>query len=163
MTPPDAPRGPGLPGSLGERMEADHRRLDELWDRASEAWPRDPAQARGGFTEFRDGLLRHIRAEEEVLFPFFEANAGPSARELLDRLRDEHRSIRAALSRLLESVDAGEADLTAAETDLQDALWSHNAREEGQLYPWFGAERAGAESEPVALEIERRLASNGRG
>lgn len=137
-TPPDPllpNRSP--PGQLGAFLEHDHDRLDDLWDRATSTWPSDQVAARQLSEEFRVGLLRHIRAEEEVLFPFYNARSAPSVHHLTDLLHAEHREIMAALARLMAVVNGGAQDLEEAETVLGNVLWAHNTREEGLLYPWF--------------------------
>ncbi|MDE1821808.1 MAG: hemerythrin domain-containing protein [Euryarchaeota archaeon] len=137
-TPADPPLpSPSPAGQLGSFLEEDHDRLDALWVRATLAWPRDQVEARQLFEEFRIGLLRHIRVEEEVLFPFYNARSSPSSRHLTDLLHAEHREIMAALARLMAVVNGGPQDLEEAETVLRNVLWAHNAREEGLLYPWF--------------------------
>jgi regulator of cell morphogenesis and NO signaling len=122
---------------LGKRMEQDHGRLDDLWEQAKQSWPEDRVGATSLFQAFRTGLLRHIQAEEELLFPFFEGRSEPSAKHMTDLLREEHEQIRAELDALLKKVESGRPDLEPEDTRLRNVLWAHNTREEGLLYPWF--------------------------
>ncbi len=122
---------------LGRRMESDHERLDELWDTGLAKWSSERPQATVLLREFRDGLLRHIQVEEDLLFPYFEARGGPGERPLVGLLLDEHKEIRAMLQRFMEQVERGTPSLEDAGTALRNVLWAHNTREEGLLYPWF--------------------------
>ena len=144
--------------ALGEALEQDHRRLDDLWEMATREWREDPQRSRAHFRSFSRGLRTHIQAEEDVLFPFFEEHGGEGAPRLTGLLREEHGRIREALSALLRKVEEGASDLDAESTALQDALWAHNAREEGQLYPWFDAHATRGAAKKVSNEIISRLA-----
>jgi len=127
-------------------MEADHGRLDDLWEQATRTWPQNRAGAKVLFLSFRDGLLRHIQAEEEVMFPLFEAHGDAAARRFTNLLREEHDQIRSALNALVKKIEAGSGDVELEEAVLRDVLWSHNAREEGLLYPSFNDAPAVAEN-----------------
>lgn len=133
----------GLP--LGAWMEADHIRLDALWERATELRGAAPAEALVLLREFAVGLRRHIDVEEAVLFPYYEArNPEPTAR-LTDVLREEHRRIRTALDTLLDRAAGAVTEYGVAEVTLRNVLWAHNAREEGLLYPWLNQPESGAD------------------
>lgn len=121
-------------------LQADHRRLDALMnDCKALVQAGDTKAAAARFEEFRQGLMRHIKIEEGLLFPEFEAAMG------LDRsggptgvMRSEH----AEIIRMLELVrelfaeprpDAEEFErLRSALTGL---LHEHNGKEERILYP----------------------------
>lgn len=88
--------------SIARFLTEDHRRLEQLLDRAG---------LRGGeidsvpYEEFRAGLLRHIGMEEKILFPAIQrAQQGqadsvlvPPLGSLLARLRLEHGALAALL------------------------------------------------------------------
>ena len=85
-------------GSLREVNEAlswDHDRLDDLESRAFKARERgDFSEAKALYAVFAFGLRRHIRFEEEILFPEFESRLGlSSAMGPSAVMRDEHREI----------------------------------------------------------------------
>ncbi len=130
---------------LGERMERDHDRLNDLWDEARRLWPEDRGRSTPLFEAFRTGLLHHIREEEEFMFPLYESRNAASAKYLTDFLREEHDQIRSELESLLRKVLAGVADLEPENTRLTNVLWAHNTREEGLLYPWFDEDRTEGE------------------
>ena len=122
---------------LTEAMGWDHDRLDDLATRAFAARAAGrPENAGLIWHAFGAGLRRHIRFEEDVLFPLFEgktgapADAGPTA-----VMRDEHR----AIERLLEAIGAaiGQPDpgADALRAELVSLLRGHNEKEELVLYP----------------------------
>ena len=144
--------------SLGELLEADHARLDDLWDRATSGWKDEPDRSAALFREFSDGLLRHIQVEEDLLFPFYADRGEPAGRQFVQFLVEEHGEIRSALSALLRKVEGRASDVVDEETVLRNVLWAHNTREEGLLYPWFDAERSVGTARSLADEIRTRLA-----
>jgi hemerythrin-like domain-containing protein len=167
-------RGPGETGGarktmpsegsgVGLRMQADHDRLDGLWDRAAELRSGDPRGSERLLREFAAGLERHIALEEELLFPYFEERSEPSGKQLAALLREEHRTIREALAALLAEVDAHAADLRSAETALRNALWAHNALEEGKLYPWFDLRAEDGQDPGLAERVRARLEATDAG
>jgi iron-sulfur cluster repair protein YtfE (RIC family) len=134
----------------------DHDRLDGLLDRATRhVWEAQWLDASQAFGEFERGLDRHIRVEEEVLFPLFEARTGivggPTA-----VLRAEHREIRQGLALMRRGVDA--EDPRAFEEGLaflRSVLPAHNAKEEHILYPTVDRVLAPKEREAVAARLRR--------
>jgi iron-sulfur cluster repair protein YtfE (RIC family) len=85
--------------------------------------------------EFERGLTRHMRLEEDVLFPLFEARAGlvdgPTA-----ALRAEHREIERAAALLREGLDRHDADaFHDGLSFLRATLQGHNSKEEHILFP----------------------------
>lgn len=118
-----APRG------VAEFLQADHRRLDSLFEQ-------------GRFSEFRVGLDRHIRIEEEILFPVFDERAGmPGPTQVM---RHEHTEIR----RLLPA-------LPASGRELRHVLAQHNVKEESILYPTCDNVVEAAERETLVQEMQR--------
>ncbi len=122
---------------VNEALAWDHDRLDALEGRAFELRAAgDCAQAREAFAAFAHGLRRHIRFEEELVFPEFEvrsgvpADAGPTA-----VMRIEHRQI----LELLAAIEASIGDPLAAperfRVALHEVLTGHNQKEEQVLYP----------------------------
>ena len=128
-----------------EYLAWDHDRLDELVAEVTAAarpgkW-RDAAKR---FAEFRHGLLRHIRMEEDLLFPLFEKRTGlPRDEGPTAVMREEHGEIQALLGeigKIVERGSEGHADESrrALERPLRallDLLVEHNLKEEQVLYP----------------------------
>lgn len=81
-------------GPIARFLAADHRRLEELLERA--------AAPPGGidaalFEQFRAGLLRHIAMEEKVLLPAARRARGGAPLEIAPQLRLDHGAIAALL------------------------------------------------------------------
>jgi iron-sulfur cluster repair protein YtfE (RIC family) len=141
-------------GFVGELLGADHGRLDfVLADAKRLLAAGDVAGATLRFAAFRDGLERHIAAEEEVLFPAFESStsvAGP-----IHVMRAEHAELRRLIaevaSRLERGGDGGHATPLAA---LTARIFAHNGKEERILYP--AMDRVGLAA-CVREELRRRM------
>ena len=122
--------------SVTRYLSWDHDRLDGLLDEATRRVEAgDLAEARSIFTAFDGGLRRHIRLEEELLFPLFEARTGmrhgPTA-----VMRTEHRAIETELARMAHGLEAGDSsDYATGLANLYCVLGPHNVKEEQVLYP----------------------------
>ena len=123
--------------SISARFSADHARLQNLWNRCIEGIHAcDPETVSKNFTEFEAGLRRHIKAEEDVLFPAFERASGMADRGPTTVMRMEHREIESMLDSLGERVRARDcATLYGQHVGPSTLFKSHDAKEEGVLYP----------------------------
>ena len=127
-------------GTISEVLVHDHRRLEELRDRAGRALRTgNSGEAAGVFAQFDKGLRHHIRVEEELLFPALEREGGlrrdfgPTGVMIA-----EHRTIEGLLERLAREFSgaAGTESAGAAAMDqLTAILEAHDAKEEMVLYP----------------------------
>jgi regulator of cell morphogenesis and NO signaling len=134
-----------------EVLAWDHDRLDALDKAAFDALGSgDLATARELFTHFFRGLDRHIRFEEEILFPALEERAGfrPEAGPTAV-MRAEHVEIRACLAGISAALDGGGAGAAAIRSRMLSVLGGHNLKEEQILYPL--ADRALGKPEADAL------------
>ena len=87
--------------SIADFLGADHRRLGELWkDFLQEMKACDLGRLRSRLAEYLVGLRHHIRVEEEIFFPAFEARSGMHGAGPTAVMRHEHREIEAILERL---------------------------------------------------------------
>ncbi len=128
----------GSPREILESLAWDHDRLDALEQLAfSHVASGNSALATEVFSKFAFGLDRHIRFEEELLFPAFEdaacipAHAGPTA-----VMRSEHIEIRSLLRLIGEAIPRGSSpDLDRMRSRFHDVLGVHNEKEEQMLYP----------------------------
>lgn len=114
----------------------DHRAIDKLWaevEGAVEAG--DDGRAKACFTTFRDTMLRHLKMEEEVLFPAFEQATGMRGGPT-QVMRMEHEQMRGLLSQMSGLADAGDLSEVVDQGDtLLMLIQQHNSKEEGILYP----------------------------
>lgn len=114
----------------------DHRRCDSTWGELEEHVTRgDDAAAQKSWKAFHDQLLLHLKMEEEVLFPAFEAatgmTGGPTA-----VMRHEHVQMRRLLEHMAGAANGGDLQRVLDQGDtLLMLIQQHNAKEEAMLYP----------------------------
>ncbi len=134
-------------------LELHHRRLDEMLDRVEmDVEIGDWSEARTGFARFQVELEEHMRIEEEMIFPSFEAftrsPGGPTA-----VMRAEHDQIRQVLT-VLEGFLGDEQPIDEATLALEALLSVHNDKEERVIYPMF--EQHAPPEACAALKLELR-------
>lgn len=109
-----------MTGPIERELTADHRRLEQLLERAvADAACFDHA----AFEQFRAGLLRHIGIEEKILLPDARRRRGGEPLLVARALRIDH----AALASLL--VPTPDAALVS---EIRSVLATHNGLEEGE-------------------------------
>jgi len=134
-------RAPGsAPGrGVSEYMAWDHDRLDAILVQTADALKGGRQdEGRHLFGEFRTGLLRHIRMEEEILFPAFELATGMLQGGPTAVMRMEHREIERILESMREYLGNPEITFEGFERlrqSLLAVLADHNAKEEHVVYP----------------------------
>ncbi len=113
-----------------------HRLLDRLYeDLERHAGTADWSGARRAFAAFRDAIERHMRAEEEVLFPAYESVHGAD-NALTGILRKGHRDLRSFFAEIEESLASADKDETQALLGTtRQIIAHHDAREETEFYP----------------------------
>lgn len=121
--------------SVREHFEKDHDRLDGLLGAFQRMKLADFPEAKTNFKGFLFGLTRHIRWEEEVLFPLFERKTGMHDSGPTEVMRQEHVLIKERLDILHAKVRAGNPDCDLEVAALIDVLKAHNIKEERILYP----------------------------
>ncbi|MBI4818647.1 MAG: hemerythrin domain-containing protein [Deltaproteobacteria bacterium] len=138
-------------------FSADHTACDEAWAKV-EASGGDAKAISAAFHSFEALMDRHLRMEEEVLFPAFEAATGMRGVGPTEVMRHEHRQMRAILSDMNLAVSESRTDNVL---DLGDTLLmliqQHNAKEEGMLYPMADAQ-LGDEWPELAKRLHTYLA-----
>jgi hemerythrin-like domain-containing protein len=120
---------------ISEVMARDHKACDERFALAEAAAAEgELARAAAELEAFAARLVRHIRLEEEQLFPAFERHTGMTDGPT-EVMRLEHADIRALLDELGAAGAAADAAefLGLAET-LNVLLQQHNLKEEQVLY-----------------------------
>ncbi len=123
--------------SLKEFFTLDHRKCDGKWaevETAAEAGAADAVAE--SWCAFQSQLLKHLRMEEEVMFPAFEQATGMTGGGPTFVMRSEHDQMRGLLEQMGAAADAGVHDELV---DLGDTLLmliqQHNQKEEHMLYP----------------------------
>jgi len=145
--------------SVTSYLAWEHDRLDEVLRSVSAAVKNGRFdEATSGYARFESGLRRHLRLEEELIFPVFEARSGMVSGPT-DVMRDEHRHVRQALDLMwhgLQGSDAGayEDGLRFFESVLPD----HNAKEEHILYPTLDSLLRPTERAALVSRLQRESA-----
>ena len=148
--------GKGSSRSVNEALSWDHDRLDDLESRAFKAREAgDFAEAKALYTVFSFGLRRHIRFEEELLFPAFEAKAGfPTEMGPTAVMRDEHREILECLDRIEQAIGDGAIPLESLRHGLHLVLGNHNLKEENIVYPMTDQALGEQEGDALVARIQ---------
>ena len=138
-------------------FEADHSRLDDLFNRFLYHKRDDPALARKYYDEFSGGLRRHIVWEDEILFPIFEKKSsipsvGPTA-----TIRSEHREILKILQSIGDRLHCNDFKDNSEEKLLAAILGAHNRREENIMYSAIDRSLTVDEKRQVFDAIEKFL------
>lgn len=139
-----------------EALGWDHDRLEEI-EAAAFA-----ARAAGDFEKavqlygaFATGLRRHIRFEEELLFPVFERKlgfppqAGPTA-----VMRYEHREIEALIAQIGAEIGLADSGAEGTRARLHAVLGDHNMKEERILYPHTDGALGPEEADALVCDIQ---------
>jgi len=128
--------------NLKEFFTLDHRRCDEKWAEVeAAAQAGDVELEKQNWRAFQDEMLRHLRMEEEAMFPAFEQASGLTDSGPTFVMRSEHEQMRGLIEQMSAAADGDDYDEVV---DLGDTLLmliqQHNQKEEQMLYPM--AERA---------------------
>ena len=140
-------------GTIEVLLQKDHERIDGLFEAYGESASQPVPARREAFAHFRTALERHIRFEEERLFPAFTLE-DPDRAAAIDRLKEEHQRILAILPRIDALIAPSSGDTLEVEEELVNELWAHNAREESGIYA--SLERT------LTLEVRDRLGAEFR-
>jgi iron-sulfur cluster repair protein YtfE (RIC family) len=146
------------PASVTELLTRDHSRLDSILADVKRCLAAgDLRGASVGFSEFRGGLERHMDAEEEVLFPAFDAVTGAPGTGPTHVMRLEHAELRRLMAEVTDSLArGGEEGHVTPLAALTARIYAHNGKEERILYP--AADRAIGDA--TLEELVRRLQSS---
>ena len=139
--------------TISECLSSDHNRLDGILAAVCrEVEANQLEEAHKALAEFVFGISRHIRIEEELLFPLFEMRTGLGGGPTLV-MRSEHREILAAVRTMRDGLAQLDTEIfKEGLTFLHQVLPAHNTKEERILYPTI--ERVFSNSER-ALFVER--------
>lgn len=86
--------------SISQFMQQHHRDCDDLFARAEAcAANKDWSQTSSSWASFCEQMEHHLRMEEELLFPAFEAQTGQTQGPTMV-MRMEHEQMRALLSEM---------------------------------------------------------------
>jgi iron-sulfur cluster repair protein YtfE (RIC family) len=129
--------GSESPDCVSKLLGVDHSRLDAaLADAKRLLVVGEMGAARERFGVFREGLERHIEAEEQVLFPVFEDLTGTAHGGPIAAMRAEHTELRKLMAEVAGILETGAAEgLTTPLAALTARIYAHNGKEERIVYP----------------------------
>jgi uncharacterized protein (DUF2249 family) len=142
--------------TVTEFLQSDHSRLDRLYDSFTAAIKEGEWEsAATGFAEFNHGLRRHIRGEEEILFPLFEEKTGMTEAGPTHVMKTEHIDIKETLEKIENAIARQEAEGALQDSNrLRLTLGDHNMKEENILYPESDSFISEAERAAVVKKIQ---------
>jgi iron-sulfur cluster repair protein YtfE (RIC family) len=134
----------------------DHDRLDELLARVVTLVDAgELARARADYADFETGLRRHIRFEEELLFPLFVERSGIKTGPTLVMI-SEHLEIERAVDDMHRALDDGDVTRFGdGRARLESVLPGHNVKEERVLYPMIDSLITAEEGRILVAELAR--------
>jgi hemerythrin-like domain-containing protein len=163
------------PRTIAHFLGSDHQRLNAYWQEFLQAvgscekayellFVREEGHrfaAVHRLSQFTFGLRRHIRMEEDLLFPAFDdrsrmpAGSGPTA-----VMRAEHREIEELLRNLEKLLTGGDCatviqTIEGRPVHPSTLLSSHDAKEEKVLYPMADRLFTQAEKDDLCLKMQR--------
>ena len=143
--------------SIAELMTHDHRSCDHDFARAETlAHKKDWNAAALALEAFTTGLEAHFQAEEQELFPRFEAVTGMTQGPT-QVMRGEHAEMRTTLAQLHAALASRDLDEFAGEAEtLLIMMQQHNMKEENILYPMCDM-RLGGERDTLVDTLANRL------
>ncbi|HEX9812204.1 MAG TPA: hemerythrin domain-containing protein [Burkholderiales bacterium] len=139
--------------SLQQLLTQDHKDCDLLLaETESVVAKAEIATARANFRRFREAMERHMDAEEQILFPAFEARTGERLGPT-EVMRREHQMMRDLLAKMDAALTQQQAKqyLGLSET-LLVLMQQHNVKEESVLYPMMD-QQLNAEREAVLARL----------
>lgn len=123
---------------ISKYLERDHERLENLLKQYMAVRHEDFDRAAEYFQLFKEGLLRHMIWEEEILFPLFERTMGiPGGGGPMRLIRIEHRMIETYLEQVHDQIKLRNPYADDAVRKLAETLEEHSRREERAFYPAF--------------------------
>ena len=147
----------GAMTSISEFLTTDHRHGDELFAAAAQAAEQgDWAVCHQQFNAFLRALKRHMKIEEEALFPAFEQATGITAGPTRV-MRHEHQQMLALLEDVAAAIAAHDAARFRSLAQSFTALMgSHSAKEENVLYPMCDEALPGLSGEKLQEMMAQR-------
>jgi hemerythrin superfamily protein len=132
-----------------EMLEADHRKVRELFQQYEAAGELDAKQqiAEQIFVE----LETHAQLEEMVFYPAFEEAADAEGKQLVGEARQEHEQVKTLIAQLRNLDDDEQFDDQFRE--LMDAVEHHVQEEEAEMFP-MAEELLEERTEELAEEMQ---------
>ncbi|MFN3883708.1 MAG: hemerythrin domain-containing protein [Rhodocyclaceae bacterium] len=143
--------------TLTEPLRHHHQHCDDLFVATENAVRAGEWTLAGpSLSSFLNAMETHFAAEEETLFPAFEAASGMSMGPT-QVMRHEHAQMRELFKQMREAITDRDAAAYASAADtLLVMMQQHNMKEENILYPMCDR-HLGAEAATLGLRLHERL------
>lgn len=144
---------PSKKNSISNHLSHHHRELDESFRQYQQFQVNGAEEAQRSWSDFEQGMRRHMTWEEELLFPMFEERTGLDDHGPTAIMRGEHREIVTLLDRI-RGVSADGSPVDDLVRALAEWLTAHNRKEETILYPWIDRLLSEAESDRLLITMQ---------
>lgn len=121
--------------SINHTYTEDHGRLHQLFQRFQSLKTTNRSEAKSVFNQFKSELERHIRWEEQILFPWFDHKYADLKFSPIPVLNREHDQILVYLDDIARKLARDDFDTKLAEDSIQMVIDMHNEQEEGEFFP----------------------------
>jgi hemerythrin superfamily protein len=123
-----------------EMLIADHRTVDELFDRYESEKESDDDTKRAIAQRICGELTVHAQVEEELFYPWLRENLDEDKMELVEEAQVEHQTAKDLIAQI---EGAGEIDETydAKVKVLGEYIRHHVEEEEGEIFPAVSSEK----------------------
>lgn len=128
-----------------ERIEKDHRAVEELFAQFNESYDRAIAE------QICDELEQHTKAEEQAVYPVMKAELREGDQEI-NEAEHEHADAKKLIDRVRSSTDDNE--LVSLMSELEAAIHHHVQEEEGEILPQAREELPSDELEELGKKFE---------
>ena len=122
-----------LPLAL-ELLEADHRKVEALFEQYEDAKDNDDEGRRGIALQICAELKVHMQVEEELLYPWLREALDDDDEEMVEEAEVEHASAKDLVSQL-EADEAIDATYDAKVKVLSEYIKHHVKEEETEVFP----------------------------
>jgi hemerythrin-like domain-containing protein len=140
---------------ISDAIKKDHRELEEYYNNIIGAQNDD--EATRWQNQFTWELARHSIGEELVVYPAFEKNLGDRGKQLADKDRAEHQTVKEQLKKF-QNLKAGSPEFISTIKALMADLAEHIKEEEEQDLPTLDQALTVEDSESMAKSFGRTKA-----
>jgi iron-sulfur cluster repair protein YtfE (RIC family) len=136
--------------SILEYLTGDHRRIDTVYAQLEDAVvEKEEENIKKYYADFSASMEKHLKGEEEIMFPAFEKTTGNSMGPT-QVMRLEHGQMRELISAMGRAVEANDnKKLQGLLETMMILIQQHNMKEEQILYPMIDRTMGAEASELV--------------
>jgi iron-sulfur cluster repair protein YtfE (RIC family) len=132
-----------MSASLQRLISHDHKKIMALMEKYLASFRERSERTADELDRFAGELRRHVRWEEDIIFPALERAGVQILNNIISNIRDDHKKI----EELLRTAEKKSGAAAVTDNDpLQLLLEAHTFQEENMLYPWIDQNLSLAES-----------------